>query len=184
MTDHEQFMNELRKWERPDYPQWVYDLFPLWFIFYRPTKPRKRKGTKKGQRKKNGKIIDVYHTPSMVVANQNYYSYLCSIAKTPGEYITIVRTAKHRGFSTLIGALYATEEDIKNFASGWRHYFCKYKTLREFYNLRGVADSELENLFKRLDGMHPSLTNDEQQRLDLFFPQKENDLPFDLMELS
>jgi hypothetical protein len=153
------------QYSRYDYPAAVYDLFPLIFILYRPTKPQSRKKMVGVERVYNPKrfvkgwgLRKVYGKFKKKSTNgQNNYSFVSCLLMSPNDYGTMKRSLTNKGFTKVVGAVYPTPEEVTKEENNWRMVFRKYRTALEMYHTREVYLPEFKDICERIDERYISM---------------------------
>jgi hypothetical protein len=130
---------------------------PAVFLFYKKSKPKERTpkaggfvpvcaSKEPGQRVKYTCIQLKKNYKNKTTREQNFFSYASVVLRSPDELGTIRRSFRHKGFSKLIAAFYATPQEINSVHRCWRYHFLKFKTIKEFYNSRPIEDPRFKTI--------------------------------------
>lgn len=178
MTEQE-MLSRLYELERENahrkYPQWLCDMFPLWFVFYRSKsgKPRMRKEVVRAcllsevaglRLKRNEKLSSIRKASDgrkyrdiirlkplgKNAYLQNSFNVITCLLSSPSDFGTVIRSVKHRGFPKLVAAFYPTQKEIDRLSNSWRYRFTKFKDFDSLYRERGFYDPQFMDLCSRL----------------------------------
>jgi hypothetical protein len=168
MTEFDKMIDDIMFTKR-SWPEWVQQLFPMVFLYYKKSKPKIRKRNDgylwKLKSKEPGQMRKYQHKPiknnfkNERTSKQNCYSYASCILLSADEMGTCQRTLKHKGYSKLIAAFYATDQEVQSVKDCWRMHFTKYKTIKDFYQDRQLDDPQFKEICDRLIIQYPSVFN-------------------------
>jgi len=168
MCEEENLIEKIMFTKR-EWPQFIIDLFPLVMLFYKVSKPKTRKridgytsklvSANPGEMRKYDFKPVKKHYRNPKTSRQNCFSYASCIVLSPDGFGTVKRSLGHKGFKKLIGAFYATDQEIEYAKNCWRYHFIKYKTIQDFYKDRELDDPRFKEMCDRIMAQYPSVFN-------------------------
>jgi len=65
------------------------------------------------------------------------------------------RSLKHKGFSTVVGAVYPTDAEISREKDSWNLIYRKYLTAMYWYHTREFYHPEFKDVCEQIDALYP-----------------------------
>lgn len=158
-----------------EWPQWVHEIFPAVFLYYKKSKPKERKKggggfmpvsiikEPGGQIKYRFKEVKTIYM-KMKTRRQNYFSYISVVLQSPDGMGTVKRSLKQKGYTRLIAVFYATDQEVNSIIDCWRYHYLKFRTIKDFFMSRPIDDPRFKTICDELAIRFPSSAS----QLDLF----------------